>query len=83
MQLYSEMWLIFAIWEATWNYNQEQGDVKECDYLHHGVLLDVSVISASKTLYGGTREQECKAEQRPEVHGAWVLEVKHTKRTSS
>jgi len=70
------MWFLCSA-ELIWGYNQEEGCVKECAYLHHGVLLYVSVIRSTETLHQGAPEQKYAKNQRPELHGALVLEARY------
>jgi hypothetical protein len=46
-------------YEAAWSYKQEATDVKECTHLHHGVLLNVSIVRSSETICGATPVHEC------------------------
>jgi hypothetical protein len=48
-------------YQATWSYKQEVRDVKECTHLHHGVLLNVSIVRSSKTVCGAAPVDECIA----------------------
>jgi len=70
------MWLLCGA-ELIWGYNQEEGCVKECAYLHHGVLLYVSVIRSTETIRRGAPEQQYVKNQRQELHGSLVLEAKY------